>query len=75
MKILNSNDATEQHKLGKKLATDDEQWKNVMAKQVMEAAVKAKFEQNPALKDILLSTGNKMLVECNQYDKVWGIGQ
>ena len=74
MKILNSNDATEQHKLGKKLATDDEQWKNVMAKQVMEAAVKAIFEQNPALKDILLSTGNKMLVECNQYDKVWGIG-
>ena len=74
MKILNSNDATEQHKLGKKLTTDDEQWKNVMAKQVMEAAVKAKFEQNPSLKDILLSTGNKMLVECNQYDKVWGIG-
>jgi ribA/ribD-fused uncharacterized protein len=35
---------------------------------------KAKFEQNKHLKEKLLQTGNKMLVEASPYDKIWGIG-
>lgn len=33
-----------------------------------------KFSQNKNLKKILLSTGNKILVEASHYDKIWGIG-
>lgn len=34
----------------------------------------AKFSQNPELKDFLLSTGKRILVEASPYDKIWGIG-
>lgn len=34
---------------------------------------KAKFGQNPDLRDFLLSTGNAILVEASPYDSIWGI--
>jgi hypothetical protein len=34
----------------------------------------AKFSQNPARLETLLSTGNKTIVEASPYDKVWGVG-
>ncbi len=34
----------------------------------------AKFSQNEELKNFLLSTNNKILVEASPYDKVWGAG-
>jgi len=34
----------------------------------------AKYQQNPRLKEILLSTGDKIIVEASPYDKIWGIG-
>jgi len=33
-----------------------------------------KFSQNPKIKEILISTGNKIIVEASPYDKIWGIG-
>lgn len=33
-----------------------------------------KFDQNPELKEYLLSTGDAILVEASPYDKVWGVG-
>lgn len=41
---------------------------------VMETALIHKFEQNPALRKVLLSTGNKILVERSPYDSFWGDG-
>jgi ribA/ribD-fused uncharacterized protein len=38
------------------------------------AANEAKFGQRPALRDFLLSTGDRVLVEASPYDTVWGIG-
>lgn len=35
---------------------------------------KAKFSQNPELKEFLLSTGEAILVEASPYDRIWGIG-
>jgi ribA/ribD-fused uncharacterized protein len=32
------------------------------------------FQQNPALKKFLMSTGDLVLVEASPQDKVWGIG-
>ena len=34
----------------------------------------AKYNQNEGLKNTLLSTGNKTIVEASPYDKIWGIG-
>jgi len=34
----------------------------------------AKFQQNSLLKDYLISTDKKILVEASPYDKIWGIG-
>ncbi len=34
----------------------------------------AKFDQNPKLKQFLLNTGNKVLVEASPMDRIWGIG-
>ena len=33
-----------------------------------------KFSQNQDLKEQLLATGDKILVEASPYDKIWGIG-
>jgi len=34
----------------------------------------AKFSQNETIKDILLGTDTKVLVEASPYDNIWGIG-
>lgn len=34
----------------------------------------AKFSQNSKLKEFLLNTGNRVIVEASPVDKVWGIG-
>lgn len=34
----------------------------------------AKFGQNEALRNYLLSTGDKILVEASPYDEIWGVG-
>lgn len=34
----------------------------------------AKFSQNPEMKEALLSTGERTLVEASPYDRVWGVG-
>ena len=34
----------------------------------------AKFEQHPPLRDFLLATGDRVLVEASPVDPVWGIG-
>lgn len=40
---------------------------------VMKEVVKAKFDQNPKLKSLLLKTRNKILIEGNTWgDKYWG---
>ncbi len=33
-----------------------------------------KFGQNPELKDFLIKTGRRVLVEASPLDKIWGIG-
>ena len=33
-----------------------------------------KFEQNPALKEFLINTGKRILVEASPRDRIWGIG-
>ena len=72
--ILNTDNPVKQHQYGRKLKPTQDQWNDQRAEMFMECAVKAKFQQNDALKKELLDTRNKNLVECNAYDKFWGIG-
>ena len=72
--IMETDDPILQHKLGKKVKVNQGQWNNEIAKAIMEDGVKAKFEQNKKIKDILIATGCKLLLvtECNRNDKFWG---
>ena len=72
--ILKSKDATEIHRIGRKIQVSEDNWNNKKAKEIMEIAVREKFTQNEILKTELLTTGNKCLISCNKYDKLWGIG-
>jgi ribA/ribD-fused uncharacterized protein len=52
---------------------DAEKWLTASYK-IMVDVVYAKFSQNSNLKDVLLSTGDKTIVEASPYDTIWGIG-
>jgi ribA/ribD-fused uncharacterized protein len=40
----------------------------------MEDILVAKFEQNPAIAEVLLGTRDRPLVEAAEWDAIWGIG-
>lgn len=50
-----------------------EDWNNVK-EDIMLIALRAKFTQHAELKQLLLSTGDKILVEHTKNDKYWGDG-
>ncbi len=52
---------------------DEELWARHRWDLVVEGNV-AKFGQHPALRDFLLGTGSRVLVEASPLDRVWGIG-
>jgi len=52
---------------------DDARW--VQARfDIVVAGNLAKFSQTPAMRDYLLSTGDRVIVEASPVDKIWGIG-
>ena len=72
--IYNTNDPKEQKKFGRLVKNFDEtKWNNVCEFIVYKANY-AKFTQNLDLKKKLLKTGEKIIVECSPYDKIWGNG-
>lgn len=48
-------------------------WEDHKVKIVMEGC-KAKFDQNPELKEYLMSVKTGVFVEASPYDRIWGIG-
>jgi ribA/ribD-fused uncharacterized protein len=49
-------------------------WQDIKI-EVMRRALRAKFSQNPDLRDRLLSTGDRVLVESSNTDYYWGCGK
>lgn len=41
----------------------------------MFAGVQKKFDTHKVLKELLLSTGDNLIIENSPYDNYWGIGQ
>ncbi|EXF82288.1 hypothetical protein CFIO01_08175 [Colletotrichum fioriniae PJ7] len=73
-RIMQEKDPKEQKKLGKStVGFSDARWDDVKSK-VVEMGSIAKFGQNPHLKAILMSTGERLLVEASRTDRIWGIG-
>ncbi len=61
-------------KLGRKIRGFMPELWNARKYDIVVEGNKAKFSQNPELKDFLLSTGDAILAEASPSDKIWGIG-
>lgn len=72
--ILAASHPREAKMLGRKVrGFDDETWARHRFGLVVEGNV-AKFGQHTELRDFLLGTGSRVLVEASPRDRVWGIG-
>ena len=73
-KILDSKNPRDVKALGRAVkGFDDKSWREVSFDIVVEGNLQ-KFSQNSRLKEYLLSTDNKILVEASPKDRKWGIG-
>jgi ribA/ribD-fused uncharacterized protein len=64
----------EAKKLGRLVSGfDEDTWKDARFEIVVQASV-AKFGQHSELRDYLLATGERVLVEASPRDRIWGIG-
>ncbi|KAH0292650.1 DUF1768-domain-containing protein [Aureobasidium namibiae CBS 147.97] len=72
--ILRTPYPKEQKDLGRGIADwDDAAWDEIKEKVVEEGSY-LKFSQNKELRDRLLTTGDRELVEASASDRVWGVG-
>ena len=72
--IMNATNPSDYKKLGRKVkGFEPTLWDEKKLDIVVEGN-KAKFGQNPELKEYLLSTDDAILVEASPYDNIWGIG-
>ena len=73
-RILNSSDALNCKDAARDIKNfNKEEWDS-NAEELCYEGIKQKFEQNPHLKEVLMETGNKTLVEAC-HDNVWGTGK
>jgi len=73
-KVIKSSHPKQAKELGRKVRGFDEAtWIRERYRLVVEGNF-AKFSQNPELKEFLLGTGKRILVEASPYDRIWGIG-
>jgi ribA/ribD-fused uncharacterized protein len=74
MLIMNTSNPKEQKRLGRQIVGySDEVWDPV-ARDLTYPGVYAKFAQNEGIRDLLLSTENKIIVEASPLDRKWGVG-
>ncbi|WP_299107500.1 NADAR family protein [uncultured Tenacibaculum sp.] len=73
-KILNATHPNDAKKLGRKVKNfTPELWNEHKFEIVLEANY-AKFSQNEALKEYLVNTKDRIIVEASPVDPIWGIG-
>lgn len=73
-KIRTTKDPSKQKALGRAVSGYDEAVWVSQREKVSDEFLLRKFYQNEDLKQILLDTGDRIIVEASPYDKVWGIG-
>lgn len=73
-KIVKADKPGEVKELGRKIrGFDDITW-NEKKFQIVKTGNIHKFSQNKSMKDFLISTGDRVIVEASPTDKIWGIG-
>lgn len=72
--ILQTTHPNDAKKLGRTVSNFDEARWNAVRFEVVVRANEGKFRQHPALREFLLSTGTRVLVEASPVDAIWGIG-
>ena len=73
-RIMSSPDPRTHKRLGRGVRNFDSVVWDREKQQAVLSGTYAKFTQNPAMKNHLLSTGTKRLAEASPLDPVWGIG-
>ena len=75
--VLLQTDPAEMKRIGDRLLKSNQEehtrWYNSHARNVMKNAVHLKFQQNPALCE-LLKNHTGQFIEVNRYDSIWGVG-
>ena len=72
--ILRARTAPEAKKLGRKVRGFNVSFWAQHCESIVENGNYLKFTQHEDLKEFLLSTGDRILVEASPYDQIWGIG-
>eukprot|EP00455_Lapot_gusevi_P024460 TRINITY_DN2547_c0_g1_i2.p1 TRINITY_DN2547_c0_g1~~TRINITY_DN2547_c0_g1_i2.p1 ORF type:complete len:173 (+),score=40.01 TRINITY_DN2547_c0_g1_i2:57-575(+) len=72
--IMATNNSRKIKSLGRAVSGFDEQIWKANCRDIVRRGNYAKFSQDPVLKQILLSTGDREIVEASPYDTIWGIG-
>jgi len=73
-KILNTPIPGKAKALGRKVKNfNDEKW-SAVSYLIMINVNLEKYKQHYTMREALLSTGSKIIVEASPYDKIWGIG-
>lgn len=72
--IIRARTAAEAKKLGRKVRNFENALWNEKREEIVIKGNYFKFTQNENLKDFLLKTGERILVEASPYDRIWGIG-
>lgn len=73
-KIIEAKAPAKAKKLGREISSFDDQLWLKHRFDIVEKANFLKFSQNPELKEFLLNTKNRILVEASPVDPIWGIG-
>lgn len=73
-KVMKATSPREQKALGRSVKNFDQTVWESKREDIMFDILFAKFSQNEHLKDALLKTGDRILVEASPYDRIWGIG-
>ena len=74
LRVLSSPSPAAAKQVGRSVRNfDDGRWNAARFDIVVQGNV-AKFGQNPAMRDFLLATGDRVLVEASPRDRIWGIG-
>lgn len=72
--ILQTADPKQVKRLGRGVQPYDEAlWAQHRFEVIVRGNI-AKFQQHPALREFLLNTGQRVLVEASPLDRIWGIG-
>jgi ribA/ribD-fused uncharacterized protein len=72
--IMRSRNPREQKALGRKVSNFDSTSWNRVCRGIVYRGNLAKFEQNGEVRELLLGTGNREIVEASPTDRIWGIG-